>query len=587
MHDRWKRLHAKFNYCRRDTPGAVTMDNKIYFRSIRDVNAYGRALRVALSKFVQVAERNRMEYLKESVKVWKDVVNDMQESDLRASHILPYDTNHDEPASAGRMVDLTEVTQKVHQDLYDEYISKTLNEVPEDLDWSQVDANPADDSRMDLNSILMGTERKVQNLDDLTEVTPPPWHPSVGFSDGALPPMKPLPNLVINDKKAPVNQPYPHSLSDIQKYNSFKAIFSGPTDYSFWVIPGRLAMGRLPLGRARRIGPVDSSLHTMIDCVPQLLITGVSSFISTLTPEEEAKEIEDYNKYASNLGVPQVDSIASIIQRDQMNARATLKDTILNLNSRIEDKNIMLRDYMHIEDAPIRASRGEHISSTRARHKAEKVRLKAKQQLLVDDLKNCQADLKRLSENVRWINYPLIHNQTPLYERMVPILWDIEQRLFNGETIYLYSKEGKGRSGMICAMVLGRLYGLSPTETLLRMQTYFNCQRSQLDKTVSANCPQLRRQQDLVCRIIQTTNNIYTGVNYRSQVDPETFMAENQHLKAGTTTSENIKEYSASGGGYIQCKTSYLMKQRLPSLPSSRIMSSPSRKKSRCNYGKW
>jgi hypothetical protein len=564
MHERWKKLHAKFNYCRWDTPGAVTMDNKIYFSSIRDVNAYGRAIRVALVKFIRVADKRRLELVGEAMKRWKGMVNDMQESDLKASHFLPFDPTHDQSDTDGRKVDLTEQTKRVHQELYDEFISKSLKEVPKDIDWSKIDADPADDSRLDLNSILMGTERKVQNVNDITEVTPPPWHPSVGFTADTLPELPPLPDLVLNNKRAPVNKPYPHSLEDIQKYNSFRVKFQGPTDHSFWVIPGRLAMGRLPLGRARRSGPVDSSLHTMIDCIPQLLLAGISSFVSTMTPDEEAKEVEDYNKYAASIGAPPVDNIATSLQKDQKDVRTTIKDSIINLKFRIEDKNIQLRDFLHIEDAPLRTQRGEMMSSVRVRQKQQKVRLKAKQWLLKEDVVTSQTELDKVAEKVTWDCYPLIHNEAPLYEKIIPILWDIEQRMFNGETIYLYSKEGKGRSGMICALVLGRIYGLSSTETLLRMQTYFDCQKSQLDRAVSANCPQLRRQQDLVARILQSTNNIYTGIQYRSQVDPETFIAENQHLKAGTPTLQNTKEYTASVGGFIQTKTSYVMKQKAP-----------------------
>lgn len=564
MHERWKKLHAKFHYVRSDTPGAITMDNKLYFASIRDVNSYGRALRVALIKFIRVAEKRRHELLGEALVRWRGLVTQLVEHDLKATHFLPFAPTHDQPRAAGRRVDLTEQTQRAHQALHDEVVSKTLREVPRDIDWSEVNADPADDSRLDLNSMLMGTERKLRAAGEEGLVAPPPWHPSVGFTAETLPPMPQLPDLVINNKNSPVNKPYPHSLQDVQKYNSFRAKFQGPTDFSFWVIPGRLAMGRLPLGRARRSGPVDSSLHTMVDCIPQLLLAGISSFVSTMTPDEEAKEVEDFNKYAVSIGAPPVQDVATTLQQDHKAVRTTIRDNIINLKFRIEDKNIQLRDFMHIEDAPLRAQNGEYISTTRMRQKTQKVRLKAKQWLLMEDMETCRAELDKVAEEVAWDCYPLVHNEAPLYDKIIPMLWDIEQRMFRGETLYVYSKEGKGRSGMVCALVMGRIYGLSATDTLLRMQTYFDCQKSQLDRAVSANCPQLRRQQDLVSRILQSTNNIYTGIQYRSQVDPETFLAENQHLKAGTPTLQNTKEYTASVGGFVQTKTSFVMKQRTP-----------------------
>lgn len=204
------------------------------------------------------------------------------------------------------------------------------------------------------------------------------------------------------------------------------------------------------------------------------------------------------------------------------------------------------------------------MSSVRVKHKAEKVRLIAKKWLLQDDVKTAKEELERVTHKPNWDNYPFVHNEAPLYEKMISVLWDIEQRLYNGENIYLYSKEGKGRSGMVCALVLGRLYGLSPTETLLRMQTYFDCQKSQYDRKVSANCPQMRRQQDLVTRILQSSNMVYGGILYRSEMDPETFLSENQRLKAGTQTHQNEKEYVATSGGHIQKKVSFVMKQKPP-----------------------
>jgi len=284
-----------------------------------------------------------------------------------------------------------------------------------------------------------------------------------------------------------------------------------------------------------------------------------------MMPEEEASEIKDYNEFAQTLGnAPEVKDIETSLKKIHFDACSTLKENIINLNLRVDDKNVQLRDYLHIEDAPLRAQRGEMMSSVRERQKAEKIRLKAKKMLLLNDIETSKAELSKVPKKVCWDRYPLVHNDTPLYEKIIPILWDIEQRLFNGENIYLYSKEGKGRSGMLCALVMGRIYGLTATDTLLRMQTYFDCQKSQQFRSVSANCPQLRRQQDLVFRILQSTNMIYSGIQYRSQIDPETFISENQHLKAGTPTLQNTKEYSPSIGGYIQNKTSFIMKQKPP-----------------------
>ena len=70
----------------------------------------------------------------------------------------------------------------------------------------------------------------------------PPWHPSMQCS------LPPLPNLFY-PKTAEERLHNPDKKRLL--LHAFKAHCEGPSDSSCWVVPGRIAMGGYPLGRAR------------------------------------------------------------------------------------------------------------------------------------------------------------------------------------------------------------------------------------------------------------------------------------------------------------------------------------------------
>jgi hypothetical protein len=86
-HKNWERLHAKFDYCHRDTPHSVTMDHRLYFRNSMKASRFADLCRRVLSKIFRHLHNRRLRTLRESLHTWRCVVTEFNERNLKTSHI--------------------------------------------------------------------------------------------------------------------------------------------------------------------------------------------------------------------------------------------------------------------------------------------------------------------------------------------------------------------------------------------------------------------------------------------------------------------------------------------------------------------
>lgn len=340
------------------------------------------------------------------------------------------------------------------------------------------------------------------------------------------------------------------------KYNSLRSRLEGPTEYSCWIIPGLLAMGNVPVGRAWRRRQVKTSVHTRVDAVSQLVLSGISTFVSLLTPENEAIAEKrcpislELGPERGGMGI-NVDStepgrsIELYYKEAASKSRFELKNVISDLKSQIENWNAEIQ--LNIVDDP---KDMRYEASLK-----EDLRLRARRAITVGYSDTAKRELLNLPDidcvRSEFVRMPIEQDSAPPLNDILPLLWELERRMMSGERLYIYSLEGHGRSGMICGCLLGRLYGLTPRETLFRMQVYHDCIASHVRRLVPINCPQLINQQELLSLVLKNTNRVFDGVMLRSQLDPETYMSELHHLERGS----QVGVYGVTVSEFVEMRT--------------------------------
>ena len=95
--------------------------------------------------------------------------------------------------------------------------------------------------------------------------------------------------------------------------------------------------------------------------------------------------------------------------------------------------------------------------------------LKAKVRIAEETIERNQAVYSSLKP-LDFLRFPMQQNRTAPAKTLRKWLETIENRLRNGENLYLFSKHGHGRPGVLAACLIGRLYGLSSTDAIRHIQ---------------------------------------------------------------------------------------------------------------------
>jgi len=94
---------------------------------------------------------------------------------------------------------------------------------------------------------------------------------------------------------------------------------------------------------------------------------------------------------------------------------------------------------------------------------------------------------------LHFMHKPLDDLSAPGLDWLVGLVSNLEERVRNGEVLYLHCWGGRGRSAMVAACLLTRLYGLPAEEALQRVQLGYDSR--DYDNCVS---PETERQRQLV-----------------------------------------------------------------------------------------
>lgn len=340
------------------------------------------------------------------------------------------------------------------------------------------------------------------------EIDVPVTIPPVMARDGIdLPPLRPL--------KIPLkSEDFLSFEPNRLHYCSFKAYMEGPTPDSCWIIPGRLAMGKLPTRSVHK--------QHVISAPSCIFLAGINTFVSLLSTGEEARLQKEMN----------FPSVFSTLEGGLSAARYASNQLVIVNNHIISEQNEIL---LHIPNF-------YHSDPRYAQAHKDRLRCKAKMKMAQDAVKKATNQLKLIPKDFCFLRIPLPVDAVPTVNEILPVLWELEQRLAQGDNIFLYSREGHGRVGLIAAALLGRLYGLTSMEALYRVQACHDSAKCEEERSIPVHCPQLVVQRRLVEDILSLSNRGFQGVVWRSQSNPETYGSETHHLERGLRYDSYVTE---------------------------------------------
>ncbi|CAM9250159.1 unnamed protein product [Ectocarpus sp. 4 AP-2014] len=125
------------------------------------------------------------------------------------------------------------------------------------------------------------------------------------------------------------------------------------------------------------------------------------------------------------------------------------------------------------------------------------------------------ADIFPAELHVAW--EPLPEDEAPSVEAVVELAVRLEDRLRKGEKLCLWSPRGHGRVGLVGAVLLGRLYGFTAEDALLRVQVCHDAQDS-LKGQPQISCPQTIAQVQCVREVLLRQSSIYTDLVMRADL---------------------------------------------------------------------
>jgi protein-tyrosine phosphatase len=87
-------------------------------------------------------------------------------------------------------------------------------------------------------------------------------------------------------------------------------------------------------------------------------------------------------------------------------------------------------------------------------------------------------------------------------EDVLELVEEIVQRFKKGENIFIHCRGGHGRTGVVAALLLGRLYGLSAYESLELVQKYHDTRIDVQEKPGVYSSPETHEQRGQVYKLL-------------------------------------------------------------------------------------
>ncbi|KAL4157895.1 hypothetical protein PRNP1_003677 [Phytophthora ramorum] len=348
---------------------------------------------------------------------------------------------------------------------------------------------------------------------------PPPaitWHPSHGMKAmlPKLPRMGARKRAVQDKSAAPGSQVI---IEDMATYKLFRANHAGPADTSFWVIRARVLAGACPIGPAFREA---RRLVSRTDFATSVLLQQVSVFVCLMEPEE----LKSMEAAAGGSGTDTDWSYESQIRTKYGALCRELKGAQAISKRHVELAQQLLVDFdAEAGNATAAAMGGSGAKNSKKRRSSmtsqqqqeedaaeeasmieAREALEHKLQLAEQQATKASRELARLGMmQIEFLYFPIAHDGVPDSDELMAFLEEqVELRLREGKNLYLFSRLGHGRTGLVSALLLGRVYGITASEALERAQRTHDCQRPEAPRGLSFCSPTTAPQIAFVRRVL-------------------------------------------------------------------------------------
>ena len=462
LYKKWLTVHDQFRYCSPDTPYSVTINQKTYFETKTDVNRFSAFKRLMEKRVYRFLNKKRLNFLRNSIHQWKGAVGQFLEANLISTHInenaidieeikvknsdsatFQNDvlvSSYDKWMKSKTLVNQTERLNDIRTLGYELTHDENLTSIPfriPDISRYVVDNNTTntndeeseDDNKvLSLPPIINESHRKI-----------PSYFPSEVIR---LPPLQP-----IYDPKSAAGRLELKNEKRVD-FSGYGSTMEGPSDDSYWIIPGMLSGGGIPLLDYTNIVKGKSPVPP----ISSLMLSGVDYFISLMEESEE-------EGVGRELAAPTL--VPNLMKTAFMNTNMSASQIILDNTAKIEKQTNLLNilpTYI-LTDPRYQANYRERL------------RIKARIKLASENIYKAKKEIKNLPKKVDWLRLPLPVDRVPPIDDILPSIWEVEAKLSEGKRVYMYGKDGHGRAGMVGAIIVGRLYGLHPYEVNQRLYT--------------------------------------------------------------------------------------------------------------------
>ncbi|TMW63025.1 hypothetical protein Poli38472_005643 [Pythium oligandrum] len=353
------------------------------------------------------------------------------------------------------------------------------------------------------------------------------WHPSHGIV--ALPRLPRIPAHKRTDGSLAVE--------DLALFKQFRANHAGPTESSYWILRQRVLVGVYPTGRAfqdarRIVARADYTTSILLQSIGVFVCLAddseLTTFESTLfipdtsvatTQDGPSRRISAETAAATKMPVTYSTpwKFERLVRTKHETLRVELQGAVRMAQRQLELGELERDGFVLTLPAGTSIDEDD-VEADFALPPAMRIQretLRNKLALAQQNVRKAEATLASLAP-LTFHHFPIPKDGVPASTQDLETLFlTLEQHLRQQEKLYVFSMQGHGRTGLITALMLGRLYGIPANDALERAQRLHDCQYSMhsVPSTRLVSSPKTTEQIALVHQLLARYNDaIYAPV---------------------------------------------------------------------------